>query len=327
MTLNHFIYKVARPFGGLQVARFLARNHPRILMYHRISPDGAPGTISVDQFRNHMNLIKKQFNPLPLSELVALHEQGTVPKNAVVITFDDGYRDFADFAFPIMKDEGVTATLFLTTGFVNGDLWLWPDQLKYLVNRKAHTGNFQLPSLDTHIDLNLSPYEIWSRLADYCMQMSNERKLTFIKKLYSINNIDIPVTPPEKYRPVTWQQVRKMVDDGLEVGCHSYSHPILTSMKEEELKVELLDSKKMIEKNIYKKVNFFCYPNGQESDTSAAIEALLSKYGYEYGVVAFSGINPLGDIWRIKRYAAPEQLMNFEKVLFGLRYIFNSVKK
>ncbi|WP_417536863.1 polysaccharide deacetylase family protein [Methylophaga sp.] len=327
MTLNNFIYKFSKPLGGLKVARFLARNHPRILMYHRISPDGAPGTISVDQFRSHIKLIKKEFNPIPLSELVELHEQGAAPKNAVVVTFDDGYRDFADYAFPIMKAEGVTATLFLTTGFVNGDLWLWPDQLKYLVDRRTHTGNFQLQSLDTHLDLNLSPYEIWSELADYCMKMSNDRKIDFIKKLYSKNNVEIPVTPPEKYRPVTWQQVKRMVDDGLEIGCHTYSHPILTKTKEEELKAELLDSKKMIEKKISKKVNFFCYPNGQESDTSAEIEDLLSKYGYEYGVVAFPGVNPLRDIWKIKRYAAPDQYMDFEKVLFGLRYLFNNVKK
>src|SRR5690606_33941413 len=113
MTLKHILYRTIRPFGGLQVSRYLARRHPRILMYHRIA-DRSNTDIDVATFRAQLKLITRHFNVLSLSELLARYDRGEEIENAVVITFDDGYEDFYRNAFPVLHEYQVPASLFVT---------------------------------------------------------------------------------------------------------------------------------------------------------------------------------------------------------------------
>ncbi len=66
-------------------------------------------------------------------------------KNAVVITVDDGYLDFYEIAFPALREAGLPATLFLTTRFVDGDIWLWPDQVRYILEHSEYVEPLAIP--------------------------------------------------------------------------------------------------------------------------------------------------------------------------------------
>lgn len=321
MTLNHFIYKVAKPFGGLQIARFLARNHPRILMYHRISPDGSPGTISVDQFRKQMKLIKRSFNPISLSKLIELHEQGITPKHAVAVTFDDGYSDFADYAFPILLEEKIPATLFITTGFVNGDVWLWPDQVKYVIESTEMRHPLLIPGLKGLLNVHDHPSKSWHQICDYCMTIEDHKKLELIKNIYSELKVELPDKPPSRYRPLNWKQLKEMVDQGLDVQSHSVSHPILTKVTVDQLDMEVALSRAHIYKNLGIDSQGFCYPNGQESDFNQVVIDALNKSGYKYGVTAYSDKSPIDKLWEIKRYPASVRYKDFENMVFGLVFL------
>ncbi|MEQ5834007.1 polysaccharide deacetylase family protein [Marinobacter sp. NFXS9] len=323
MTLNQFIYKATRPLGGLQLARILARHHPRILMYHRLSAKDEPGKIHVDQFRKQMRLIKRHFHPMNLTELLEAHEQGSVPNHAVVVTFDDGYADFAEYAFPIMQEEGIPSTLFITTGFVNGDLWLWPDQLRYAVDMRVIPPHQLRNDFKLNLENQGSPSSLWNALADYSLTLSNRDKIAFIDYIYSDFGVERPERVPDEYLPVTWEQLNKMSLSGLDIGSHSVSHPILTKLETNELIFELSESKRMIKKNLGLSVDVFCYPNGTVEDFNEEVKECISNAGYKYAVAAYPDGPVLDDRWCIKRYPAQYDMNNFEKNVYGMSHIYD----
>ena len=93
-----------------------------VLMYHSISNASGPTSIPVEVFRAQIETLRSAgYETAPLSSLAAWQRgEGTLPRRAVMITFDDGFQDFADVAFPILHAHGFTATVFLPTGRLGG---------------------------------------------------------------------------------------------------------------------------------------------------------------------------------------------------------------
>jgi len=320
MSLNQFIYRLAKPLGGLTVARYLTRSHPRIFMYHRITPPGSNKGISVDIFRKQMKIVKRSFNAMTLNDLMEAHDNGHTPENAVVITFDDGYHDFTDYAFPVLRELEIPATLFVTTGFALGELWLWPDQIRYAIETTTVT-KITLPDFSGSLDIAGLPDQCWHRIADHCMTIPNSRKLDLIDTLYELLGLERPVKAPEAYRPVSWEQIRAMVRQGLEVGSHSHSHPILTQLVDDELHRELVTSRQVIREQLDFDPPAFCYPNGQRSDFDSKVQLAVCNAGYDYAIAAFLGKQPLADRWAIARYSASPNVSEFEKNVYGFTFL------
>lgn len=320
MRLTHLIYRIAKPFGGLQLARHLSRKHPRILMYHRLNPKGLNGGLSVDIFRAQMREIRNAFNPMSLSDLMQAHDRGEELENAVVVTFDDGYHDFLEYAYPILLEERIPTTLFVTTGFTSGDLWLWPDQLRYALEHSRAT-SVALPAMNDQLNLQASRLDAWHRVADYCLTLTNHEKLHFMQDLFVRLDVNIPDKPPAQYTPLSWGDIRQMVDSGLEIGSHSISHPILTKLDDDELLAELRKSRLEIETQLGVTPKAFCYPNGQRIDFDSRIQEAVRQAGYEYALAAYPDKRPLGDRWAINRYAVGASRDLFEKTLYGLSYL------
>lgn len=264
--------------------------------------------------------MKNNFNVLTLAELIRAKECGEIPDNVVVVTFDDGYRDFFDIAFPILQEEGVPATLFLTTGFVSGDTWLWPDMLKYALS-KTNLTSLVIDGEEHAITHDSDKHELWNLLADRCLQISDDEKNELIGKVFSAAGVERPVTAPPGFEALTWGQVNEMVKHGLDIGSHSVNHPVLTRLSEQRLAMELTESKRVIQQktDIYTEV--FCYPNGTPEDYNDHIKSMMEKAGYCYGVVAFPGVNPLKCAWTLNRYPVNDDMNFFEKSVFGLTYL------
>lgn len=319
MTRNQLLYKIARPFGGLQVARLMSRHHPRILMYHRVSSKKVPDAIDVETFRRQMREIRRHFNPVSLDALLEAYDADRPIPHAVVITFDDGYEDFYKNAFPILNEEGIPATLFITTGFIDGKLWLWPDQLRFCIENSLES-RLNLPELKIDIRSFSDRIDAWNSLGDLCLQMDNAEKFDFINRVASALNVQIPTKAPDAYRGLTWSNVREMVAQGLVIGSHSVSHPILTSLQNDNLVAELRESRDRIMKETGLDVPAFCYPNGQPIDFNDEIKEAVKAAGYRYALAAYPGSSPLSDRWAVNRYPANQSFNLFEKSLYGFTY-------
>src|SRR5690606_12731431 len=126
--------KAFGPLGVYSLARSMTRSKPKILMYHRFSEDERSGYVSKKAFERQVAHIARHYSPISLTDLVNNLRTGRALRpNSIVITVDDGYLDFYEFAYPILRKYKVPATFFVTTNFVDGEFWLWPDKISWLL--------------------------------------------------------------------------------------------------------------------------------------------------------------------------------------------------
>lgn len=93
----------------------------RILLYHRVADDGDPLAVPRARFHDQMAFLAAAgYRVLDLTEALALLDRGSVPPRTVAMTFDDGFADVRDAALPVLAAHGFRATVFVTTGVIDG---------------------------------------------------------------------------------------------------------------------------------------------------------------------------------------------------------------
>ena len=276
-----------------------------VLMYHRILPlddkrslTEEPGmTVAPETFRQHINLLKHYFNIIKLSDWIQLKpDDKELPSRNCAITFDDGWVDNFEFAFPILKESNVPATIFLVSDMIGANEVFWPERLTRLIT----TISSRYPQHWSHPVLEwLQKNPINYRLSDTLPTREELSALIACAKIYSDQEIHDRLTHIENVLQLAtgnhppsllnWQQVTEMVNSGLvEIGSHTCHHVRLNEHTPNEiLRKEIIDSKDIIEKHIGQKVKTFCFPNGDFSPESLA----LVKQNYVGAVTTKSGWN------------------------------------
>ncbi len=233
-----------------------------IVNYHRILEAKDPLLESepdVATFRWQMRLLAECFNVIPLYDAVQLIGTGRMPPRAVCITFDDGYRSVHDLALPILQHFKLPATVFVTSGFVGGDN-MWNDRIIEAVQNlpagrldlsELGLGTYSLASLD---DRKLTV----GRLTEASKYLPPQARFDLIKRLELMvgDHLDhgLMLTP---------EMVVNLDRAGIEIGAHTISHPILTSLDDASSRMEIEGGKKELEDIIGKPVRMFAYPNGK----------------------------------------------------------------
>jgi peptidoglycan/xylan/chitin deacetylase (PgdA/CDA1 family) len=296
------------------------RNAVIILTYHRVIDQwdhllaySQPGMmVTVSTFERQITILKEHFDVVELDAVLAdgrLGARATRPR--CVITFDDGWRDNYDLAFPILRRYDIPATVFLTTDFIGTDRAFWHTELMYLLTRSK-----VLSLLGADGGFRGYPEQVCrhlKRLANIGTAASArdfDPLIETVKALCDDDTIEALVqrlmTAADMRRPLIadrrlfldWDQVRTMAAAGIEIGSHSCSHRILTRIPADRADDELIRSKADIERHIGRTVKHFAFPNNDASD--ALLEAAASA-GYQTaclggGVSAEqrpSGIRPL----------------------------------
>lgn len=167
-----------------------------ILMYHSISDENPDNSLMVppSMFEEQMAWLEDNgFTAMNLDEAIEAMETGKVPKNPVVITFDDGYMDNYKSAFPILKNHNLKATFFVITDGVDNGYYMSSDMLKEMqaegMSIENHTAN--------HLELNTlsreEAYEAIKRAQDYLRDTigSNGDYLCYPVGRYSDETIEI----------------------------------------------------------------------------------------------------------------------------------------
>ena len=314
--------RLAGPLGGYRACRFLTRSTPKILMYHRFSRREQPGFVHHEAFERQVAYLKNHFNLITIGDLIAAYqESGCFPGNSVVITVDDGYRDFYDIAYPILKKHDATATFYVTTRFVEGDFWLWPDSIKYILE---HSDNIDLNGLldgEGFQEKRLtksSRQHLWERMVNHLLAIDEEEKKKWLDAFFLKQDIPLPVEPAEEYRAVNWQQLKDMAANNIEVGAHTQNHPSLGRLKEGEIVREVIGSVDIIEKAMGCKPVSFCFPNGQPSDYTETVKKYVKDAGCLSAVTAFYDKYIVDDLFEIRRFNASDDWQSFIKSANGV---------
>ena len=223
-------------WGGYRLARILTADQPRMLMYHRFTSAGSDphvAGVSAERFEEQVAYIARHFKPVTVTEMIrGCFEGEKLPRHAIAITVDDGYEDFYHIAWPILRRYKVPATFYVTTGFVDGSLWLWPDQLTWILDNAPHSANSQSPfqSGGQVVVLSSSPEkrrQLFAHLVGHLLRIPDNKKHAFLHDLAAHLGLHLPNQAPGWASPVTWAQLSEMQADGLEVGGHTVTHPSL----------------------------------------------------------------------------------------------------
>ncbi|WP_341936714.1 polysaccharide deacetylase family protein [Marinimicrobium sp. C2-29] len=248
-----------------------------------------------------------------MNQLIDELKSDTVQPYTVVITFDDGHQDFYTNAWPILRQYDLPASIFVATGFIDNQCWLWPDLLRYeLMNAKV-------PSIEVEGigSLSLSRDDIlntWNSLGDYCLKLAPADRKQFLDSLG--DKLGVPRTqhPLPPFNPLGWDQLREMRDQGLDVGSHTVSHPILSALSRTELKEELEASYNRIHQELGSPPDGICYPNGMAEDVSEGVESVARQL-YNYGLVAYPDKVSIDRVMHLGRWAASSDFTRFKQIM------------
>lgn len=295
-----------------------------VLVLHRVLPGPDPlypEAIDAARFRQMCHWLLSLFMVLPLDVAVQRMREGSLPERALAITFDDGYADNCEVAMPILQSLGMPATVFVTTGFLNGGC-MWND----IVIESFRRTSYDSANLD---DLLPEPGLKTLRLAaPMDRRGALESVINAVKYLVAgqrlavVNRIAerLGVTLPSNLM-MTSAQVLALRKGGLQVGAHTVSHPILTTLSTDEARREMQDSKNFLEQLLGERVGLFAYPNGKPGqDFDSRSVALAQEIGFDAAVTTAPGAaSSLTDPYQLPRFTPWDRT----RWRFGMRMLGN----
>ncbi|MBJ6126167.1 polysaccharide deacetylase family protein [Microvirga splendida] len=265
-----------------------------VLCYHRVEhPDdngfqGFKPTYSAtrEAFVRQMDYLKAHYNPISLRDLVAwLDEDRQLPPCPVLITFDDGYRDNAEVAWPIMRDRGLPAAIFLATEYIGaGRPFIWDFAAYCFQQTPRYSAAVPLigwTSLGTEGERD-SATVAWVEKRKRLPAAGRDQAMSELAAA-----LDVPPAPQDTFRRLylDWSDVQVLARQGVEFGAHTCSHPILTQVSPTEADEEIIHSINELTSRLGAAPLAFAYPNGSARDYSHVHEAIVRQSGMP---VAFS---------------------------------------
>jgi len=329
MSISHYIkHTVKRSLQHLAARLGPHTREPKtpqlvILMYHRIlPPDDArakleePGMfVSPTSFAAHLKTLSEYFEFVTLSDWLERKANGLhLPAKSCAITFDDGWADNFEFAFPILKSLQVPATIFVVAEMLGSAEIFWPERIARLVSSisiqcpqawdEPVVSWLKQAQTEYTFDAVLPNSEHISQLVAHAKQFTDEEIHTRLQQAEDKLGFSFNSSTPDL---LEWHQVTTMIDSGLiEIGSHTCRHVRLNEkINDNQLDHEVVASKKLIEQKTGQPVKMFCFPNGDYS--SKALEVV--KHNYSGSVTTNGGWNTIStDKYLLQRIGVHEDI-------------------
>ncbi|QEH39105.1 Polysaccharide deacetylase [Aquisphaera giovannonii] len=313
---------LARVLGGTgllaTLERIAAARHDRpalaVFTYHRIAVPGVEAdpyydpviSATPEGFRGQVEALARRFRPVGLDEV---HEDGTGPPPAgdhrppALITFDDGYRDNVDAAWPILKAAGVPAAFFLPTGIIDAPRLPWWDQVAFAIKR-TRCPALRLerhPDDPAPIAIELGPEPPPPRRTAAIMRvigafLAHEvpDEAWFLARLAQAAEVAIDAEALGRGHFMTWGDARRLAESGMSIGSHGLSHRALGTLPAEAQREELVASRRTISERIGRHPAAVAYPYGWPGSFTATTTSLAAEAGYRLGFTSREGVNRPG---------------------------------
>lgn len=282
------------------------RRRLRILTYHRVAeldeePDLEPGLISATPaaFEQEMSLLASRYSPVSLNQVLDAHAgRGELPERAVLVTFDDGYQDFAEHAWPVMRARGVPAVLFVPTAYPDGNpQGFWWDRLYAALMRTDHReyrapDGTLLPLHDDHVRR-----QAYKKLRGHVKSLSHDQAMQWVN-----SQVQSLAEVPPINRVLSWDALRQLAGEGVSLCSHSREHALLTRLSPEVLEDDLRSSQAKLNAELGELAAppTLAYPSNAANET---VRQAAADAGYLVSFGGARGLNrlPLKNAQELRR--------------------------
>jgi peptidoglycan/xylan/chitin deacetylase (PgdA/CDA1 family) len=264
---------------GLATLSRMFRNAGVVLCYHNVVPQdsdvGGPGLhMPVERFRRQMGWLAAHYQVVPLRELVARVRSGKSARDIAAITFDDAYAGVFDTALPVLRDLGITSTVFVVTDAATTGQPYWWD---HPAAQGAMTAALRRQWLDV---LRGSRQSILAELPSRT-----------------------PWNLPPSHRPAEWSAITAAARSGIDLGVHSVTHRVLPRLTDAELANELTASRDVVAGKTGQLPEFFAYPYGLWDER---VQRAVKAAGYGAALALDNALVRVGaDVWALPRINVP----------------------
>jgi peptidoglycan/xylan/chitin deacetylase (PgdA/CDA1 family) len=327
-----------RGLGKIQrfVKKKWLQTQPRsvILLYHRvIDVDSDPQLLSVspNNFAQHLEVIRQNYQPISLRNLVHQLDKDKIPHKSVAITFDDGFADNLHYAKPFLEQYQIPATVFVTAGAVDQSIEFWwnnlerillqpgilPNQLSLTINGVEY--EWHLEDSATYTEAEYQLYHSWDVLKPESPTLRHVlyrqlcpliRPLSASTRQQLIREIVVWAGATEAGRTenlaLTRVELQRLASGNLvEIGAHTMTHPVLSMISKTEQKLEIQQSKDTLEHLLEQPVASFAYPYGTRADYSSETVKIARSAGFSCTCSNFEGV-----VWKgVDQFQLPRFLV------------------
>jgi peptidoglycan/xylan/chitin deacetylase (PgdA/CDA1 family) len=269
-------------------------NMLRVLTYHRVSESYTGSnrlpsiTVSTENFAQQMGLLRAKYLPISIKELIRAYQDGhTLAPGAVLVTFDDAYCDFKEYAWKILKQYEIPCLLFVPTAYPDHpEKIFWWDQMYNAFRNTRHQsldasfGKFHLSTPDQR-------NQAFFHSQDQVKLLPHSRGLIMVDEIIKQLDVDGFSQPI-----LSWNDLRQLAKDGLDLGAHSQTHPLFNRISIEEVQAEVEGSLSDLKREIGSFLPVFAYPGGNLNEQ---VIEVLKKAGIQLGFTTRRGINDLNN--------------------------------
>lgn len=281
----------------------------RLLVYHRVRQlsetfrfDPELVSVTCEEFSWQMRYVRSHLTPISFRELAAIVDgERPCPRNPAIVTFDDGFDDNYLNAYPILRELGVKATMFVVTDYVGSRRAFWFDHVSHALS-VAQAGSYDVPQpgqapLRLVVPAGLDDRRALARRIKVGLKSrSSEELIECVAALSRTLGLPEAVDDPDS-RPFGWQELTEMASSGLvEFGSHSKTHPILSRVTRAGLMDELKGSRERIEQATGAPCTVLAYPSGGRESYSGAVVSAVQEAGYRFACTNMAGANRLTNL-------------------------------
>ena len=290
------VFKKPGPVCEAPLKRTGTGQDPVVLIYHRVADlalDPQLLCVSPENFDQHLRILAGNFRVIPLHQLLDECRRGVVTPDTVALTFDDGYLDNLTNALPFLEKHDIHATIFPTVGMVGSDEEFWWDALERIFltgNPLPGTLSVTTPGGEKRWDLTSARgrAEAYEDICGVIHSDPPEEVSKTVDDLLSWSGL--PKTARKTHRVVNQEQLRLLAASPcIEIGSHGMNHSSLGSLPADRQRMEIRQSKQLLETIIGKPVRIFSYPFGSSSDFSRETGEILATEGYVAGIANIQG--------------------------------------
>ena len=276
-------------------------------MFHAVGGDGQrtvypyQQAYSTEVFEAEIRYLLRHFTIVPLDRVIERIEgrRAGDGHNELALTFDDGLRNTAQTAYPILRKLGVPATFFVCPGLLDSGQWQWSYECPARMARLSQASREEL------LRSVGAPAGSTAAVMDWMSALEDSIRTTVVQQLREATKGFEP-TDVERFNfdLMNWNEVGMLDSSLVAIGSHTVTHPVLSRMDREHMRREIIGSKRMLEDRLARPVDYFCYPDGVHNPQ--VVEVV--RQTYRAAVTTRPGlVTPGEDRWLLPRIPAGEE--------------------